>query len=122
MKELEKNNLLSDRQAIESVQHKHKEIELAFIENLKPLKGHTLYEINNSTLEIVEAQYHKEERITWHEALKAFNNPQISVVKDVIIKPYHSYISALNPKSALKRHQMNKGSASLPEGEEIRIF
>ena len=122
MKELEKNNLLSDKQSIESVQHKQKEIELAFIENLKPLKGHTLYEINNSTLEVVEAQYHKEEMITWHEALRAFNNPQIRVVKDVIVKPCHSYISALNPKSAMKRHLENRGSASLPKGVDIKLF
>lgn len=122
MKELEKNNLLSDNQSIEAIQQKQKEIELAFIEHLKPLKGHTLYEINNSTLEVVEAQYHKEERITWSEALNAFNNPQTSVVKDVIVKPCHSYISALNPKSAMKRHLENKGSASIPKGCDIKLF
>lgn len=122
MKELEKNNLLSGKESIESVQHKQKEIELTFIHNLKLLKGHTLFEINHSTLEVTEAEYHKEELITWHEALKAFNNPQIRVIKDVIVKPCHSYISALNSNSALKRYVDNKGSASLPKGIKIDLF
>ena len=122
IKELVKNDLLNGRESIESVQHKQKEVELAFLNHLKPLKGHTLYEVNNSTLEVVRASYNRIYRITWYDAVRMYENPRLSTVKDVIIKPFHSYISALNPRMALKRHIENKGSASLPEGIDIKLF
>lgn len=122
MNELNKKDLESINDRIEQTQKKQQEVELAFIEHLKPLKGHTLYEINNSTLEVVEADYVKTELIKWYDAVRIHENPVLKVVKDVIIKPHHSYVSALNAENAIKRHLENRGSASLPETKEMIMF
>ena len=49
MKELEKDQLLSNRDSQEQVQKKQQETELAFLGELKPLKGHTAANIPITT-------------------------------------------------------------------------
>lgn len=87
--------------------------ELKLINNIKPLRGHTLYEINTITGDVVKAQYIKEKFITWEQALKHMKDN--SFKGKILINKDCEYISALNPLSALKRYNKAKGSATLPE-------
>lgn len=112
MKELKQQDKLSEKQQIESIVKKKIEIEYKLVGNLRPLRGHTLWEIDLETLDIVKAQIVTNKTITWEDALKMFDG---TLVEDVQIKPGKVYISALNQKNALKRYHEKKGSAIRPE-------
>jgi phage-related tail protein len=114
MNELEKHNRDVEKQSIKLQQEKNKEIEFTFDSSIKPLKGHRLFEINISTLDVKEASYTKQSYITWHQALQEMTSG--SIKKEVVIEKGCVYISALNEKSALNRYKLNKSSATLPKG------
>ncbi|MBP9720571.1 MAG: hypothetical protein KBD02_04850 [Bacteroides sp.] len=63
------------------------------MDSIRPFKGHTLFEINCSTGNIIAAEY-EEINATLHGGVK----------KKVIIKENCLYISCLNKKSALKKY------------------
>ena len=69
-------------------------------------------EINIKTLECNPAEFIEKKTITFEEALKIQNGTYKS---EVLKKPNHVYISALNKENALKRYHEEKGSATLPK-------
>jgi len=120
MNELFKHDKLSERQQIESIVKKKKQVEYKFESKIKPLKGHILWEINLKDKTINEASYNIKKDITWEEALKSMES---GYKKEVLIKKDCVYISALNKESALKRFEKDKGSAVMPDGRlELKIF
>lgn len=119
MRELDVNTALQRSERTEVQVKKKQEKELKLVSSIRPYAGHTLYEINNKTLEVTPAQYKKKEYITWDEALKIYNGNQSRLHTDVIIKQGYTYISALNAKSALKRYIANKGSAEYADFSNV---
>jgi hypothetical protein len=120
MKELFKHNKLSEKQSIESIVKKKKDIEYKLEGSIKPLKGHQIWEINLKTMEINLAQYVERKDIHWWDAIKFLES---GWTKDIQIKDNCVYISALNKKSALDRLEKEKGSAVIPNGKlELKIF
>jgi hypothetical protein len=85
--------------------HALKQIEKkkVLIDSSKLRPGHTCFQINNETLECVEASYEREVN---------FNDPD---KRKITIKPNCSYINALNKANALK--VFNKGGR-----KEIKPF
>lgn len=121
MKELEKHNRDSDKQSIEVIQEKKQQQEFRFDSSLRPVRGHTVFEINTKTFEVKEAEYKKHERITWWEALKIYNGEDV-LKKEIIKEKDCVYISALNAKNALKRFQEGKGSKKMNKKKNIKLF
>ena len=120
MKELFKQNKLSERQQTESIVKKKKEIEYHFDNTIKRFRGHNVYEINIKTLEVNEAEFIKKKDISWRDAIKFMNG---GYKKEILIKSNCVYISALNKKNAIDRFKKNKGSATLPKGElKLKLF
>lgn len=119
MKEMEKHDRDSERLQIESVQARQENQEFKLIGSLRPLKGHTLWEINRKTLEIKPAKYTTsvKKKITWHEALKIHNGHQVKT--EVIVDKDCEYISALTKESALQRYLSGKGSAKMNDKKKI---
>ena len=112
MKELEKPYQDENIDSIES-QHLEKEkIEFKFEHSIRPIKGHKVWEIELSTNKVTLAEFKETDIIDYNEAQKT-NSTNI---KDIVRKNGHIYISALNPKNALKRYNQNKGHASMPKG------
>lgn len=81
--------------------HAQKQIEKQhkLIQQITPFKGHTLYEINCTTGEIVEPEY-ETEAIDF----KAAANGVIANRRKVIIKDNCLYVSCLNKKNAKKKY------------------
>jgi hypothetical protein len=98
-----------------SIKKKQKQ-EFKKIGELRPMKGHKLYEINTVSGEITLAEYKSPEK-TVH--LFDVINESGSLRKEVIQKKDCIYISALNIKSAKKRYESRKGSASMNERKPL---
>lgn len=117
MKELE-SNLKSEKQELEVVQKKAQEIEYKKVGELKPKKGHTLFEINLANMKVREAEKTTFSTITWEQAIKLMNGQNLD---KVLVKANHVYISALNKESALNRYLSGKGSCEMSKGIGIDI-
>ena len=90
---------------------KEKKIEYKFLHSIRPMKGHKVWEINIETKDVKEASYKETDIIDFHEAQQGGTN-----IRDIIKKKGFIYLSALSPKSALKRLSNNKEHADLPKG------
>lgn len=92
-----KTLLAEDVNADKTELHALKQIEKKTVwigsEVLRP--GHRCFQINNETLECIEAEYERE--VHFHDADK----------RKIVIKPNCSYVNALNKDNALKVY--NKG-------------
>jgi hypothetical protein len=114
MKELQTGEKLSEKQGLEIVENKKQEVELKWIDNLRPLKGHTLWEINKETFSVSKAEF-----ITVDTAnfLEFERSKVIRSDKKLIMKPNHAYISALTKEKAIERYKSGKGSAFIPPAD-----
>lgn len=81
----------------EIITEKEQKKEIKLIGRIKPHPGHTLYQVNVTTLECTEAEFEKSD-IKYEDAIKN----KKPIVKKVLIKPNCLYISALNRKNVLK--------------------
>ena len=88
---------LKPKLRVESKIKKEKQIEYILVSNIKPYKGHILWEINRKTKEINKAQMSKK-TFTFNEE----NRPEI------IQRDGYDYVSALNKKNALKSFRKGK--------------
>ncbi len=116
MKELEKLDRESEKDGIEIVQQKKKEVELRYLNSLIPNSGHSVFEINPKTLDVVEAEFEVNRTATWHEALQLMSNPDKAnqILPDKLLtKTGMVYISALNKENALDRFKKGKGSSGI---------
>lgn len=105
MKEIIPSHLPSERMELSIEKRQQKEKEL--IGNIVPHAGHTVWEINNETLEITKASF---QELTF--ILNQLNNSH----KEILIREGFTYVAALNKKNALKKFkQGNNGSK--PAGE-----
>lgn len=114
MRELEDYQRRIEKQAIESIVKKKKQVEYKYESSIRPHRGHKLFEINIKTFEINEAKYIENKTISWQEAQMLLNGTS---EKEVVIEKHCVYISALNKESALKRLKEDRGSAVKPKGE-----
>jgi hypothetical protein len=89
--------------SIQKKQQKEKEL----IGNLVPYGNHKIWEINNETLEINEAKYEQVSFIIGKQ-IEGQNNQIITV-------PNHSYISAMNKRTALKKFKSGSNGSKLQE-------
>jgi len=111
MRELDKDNLASKKQEIQSVVVKQEQQELKYLGTLKPKRGHQLWEINIATREIKLAEFTQDKpTIKWEDATKPTT---VNKKKKLQIRPDCIYISALNQKSAFKRFLKGKGSSQV---------
>lgn len=83
---------------IEIVNQQQKKNTIKFSHNLKPEKGHTLFEISLIDGSIKKADFIKKDA----DYVQAMNGNIIGK-KEVLIKEGFVYISALNKKNALKK-------------------
>jgi hypothetical protein len=88
-----------EKDKIKNIKDQVLEIQKIFINNLKPKKGHTLFEINIKENTINKAVFDKPAVLNWNDAKKGL----ISSKKEITIKENCIYISALNEKNALKK-------------------
>ncbi|MDF3076142.1 MAG: hypothetical protein K0S09_31 [Sphingobacteriaceae bacterium] len=94
------------KQDIELSVKKKKEVKHELIGKIIPFEGHSIWQINNETLEVDRAKFNN---ATYH----LFGD----VKKEIIIKPGFSYISALNAKNALKKFKQGR-NGSKPISDE----
>lgn len=113
MKELESKDRINDKIQIEAIIKKKKQIEYVLEDSLIPMNGHTLYEINVSTLEIKEAKFIQEKTITLAEAMKIIEGKEN---REILLTPHCVYISSLNKKNAMDRFHKKKGSSGIGKG------
>lgn len=96
--------------SIQKKQQKEKEL----VGKIIPHAGHKVYEINNETLEIKVAQFDMKTFIIGSN----HNNPEI------ITRSGYSYVSALNPKNALKKYKqgLNGSKEAVKNPLKIKLF
>lgn len=92
MKELENNKPDTEF----SVKQK-KQVEHQFINSIVPHDGHTLWKINNETLEVEKAKFSMARYTELGE-----------IKRDMIIQDGYTYVAALNKKNALKKYHQGK--------------
>ena len=109
MKELEQHEKLPQLNKVELNVQQKKQIEHQLMGVLTPQKGHKVWELNEETGEIKEAQYHKKDVGFIH----TISNPEI------IINPDCIYIPALNKENAKKKYLKNKEQASYYKAKPI---
>jgi len=120
MEELNNHDRIHTKQRIEAIVKKKQEIHYRLVDDLTPLRGHTLYEIDIQKMTVSEAKYLEKKTITWEEALKILSGDHH---EKVAVKSGCVYISALNADNAMKRYSENKGSAMLPKTDvSIKLF
>lgn len=107
------NRKLKEKAQLESIVKKKQEIQYQLIGKLTPKRGHSLYEIDIEKLEIRLAEFVNNKTISWFTALKIAKG---EVKEDILVKHKCVYISALNPKNAMKRFAENKGNGGIKEG------
>jgi len=119
MKELEKHERDTEKQSVELQQIKEEKIEFKLVDQIRPEKGHKVWEIDTKQSTIKEASFKQEEVIDFNAAKDATDRGETIdslIQKDIVVNPDCVYISALNSKNALKRYRNNKGSAIKPQG------
>ena len=89
MKEL--NSKTRTEQVVKKKQQQEKEL----VGKLFPHRGHTIWQINTETEEIVPASYTEQ----------TFVIGQAHANREIIIVPGHAYVAALNAKNALKKYR-----------------
>jgi hypothetical protein len=99
MKEFQLNMDKKDKTEI-SIQKKQQK-EKVLVGKLIPHSGHKIWEINDETLEIKQAEFEKKSFIIG----QAHQNPEI------IIRSGFSYVSALNSSNALKKYKQGKNGS-----------
>jgi hypothetical protein len=99
MKELETHLKLENKEKIELNIKKKKEIEYIFEGNIKPNRGHFIWEFNEETGEIKKAEFKKNSTFIFS---RSYNT------EELIIKANCIYIPALNAENAKKKYLKNK--------------
>lgn len=112
----EDNQLLRER--IEEIYNKKEEEKFIFIERIIPYPGHTVFEIDTVSYEICQAEIIEEKiTINWFDMVKYYLGDKNEIPsqprKKLLMKGGKVYISALNPKNAVKRLIQDKGSAKI---------
>jgi len=95
MEELKSTTAKAEQEIVSEKEQRKEEKKIATI---KPHRGHTLYEVNMSTGEIVEATFEKTD-IAYEAAINKYNVAR----RKVITKEGHYYVSALNKKNVVKK-------------------
>ena len=107
MKELE----LKNETKIEISVKQKKQVERELIGKILPHEGHTIYQINDETLEIEKAKF---SNVTYQ-----FGGENR---KEIIVKKGCTYISALNKKNALKKFKQGKNGSKPINKEPLPFF
>lgn len=91
------NQIKQKVEVVETV-NDEKPSELKHVGTLKPKKGHRVFEVNISTLEINEAAYEeKTDFVLSNDKMKNSKRKKLIMNKDCV------YVSALNAKNAIKK-------------------
>ena len=106
MKELE----LKVETKIEVSVNKKKQIEHELIGDIELYDGHTIWQINNQTLEVEKAKF---SNATYHFA--GDNR------KEIIVKQGHTYVSALNKKNALRKFNQGRNGGKPIDKEPLKL-
>ena len=106
MKELE----LKTETKIEVSVNKKKQVEHELIGEIEMYDGHTIWQINNETLEVEKAKF---SNATYHFA--GDNR------KEIIVKQGYSYVSALNKKNALRKFKQGRNGGKPIDKEPLKL-
>lgn len=98
---LESHTNLTEKERVEISIKQQKQVEKEFIGVIIPHNNHTLWEINNETLEIKEAEYIKKPIVIGEDYDK----------KEVLERKGYSYISSLTKKTAIKKFKNGKNGS-----------
>jgi hypothetical protein len=80
---------------------------LELVKRFFPHKGHTMFEINLITGEVIKAEFIIEESISYNKAKENSKVPQV-IAKKIVMKENCKYISALNIQNAMKKLGLGK--------------
>ncbi len=120
MKELLNHDRLNDRARIEAEQSIKQQHELKFDGSIRPMEGHTLFEINTTTKEIKQAEFISHKTIDWNVAIDIINGKPLE--RKVVQKRGCVYISALNKENALYRYNKLSGSAKKQGVKPLKLW
>ena len=109
MKEFE--GVFQEKDKMELSIQKKQQKEKQLVGKIIPHAGHKVWEINDETLEIKQADFDKKTFIIG----KSHNNPEI------LVRIGFSYVSALNQKSAMKKYIQGKNGSKLINKNPLRI-
>ena len=110
MKEFE--GVFQEKDKMEISIQKKQQKEKVLVGKIIPNKGHKIWEINEETLEVKEAQFEKKTFIIG----KNHNNPEI------IIRDGYAYVSALNINNALKKYKKGLNGSKELGNMPIKLF
>ncbi len=110
MKELD--GLFTDKDKMEISIQKKQQKEKVLIGKIIPHEGHKMWEINDETLEIKEAQFEQ----------KTFILGSNHKNREIITRIGCTYISALNKKSAIKKYTQGKNGSKEMGNMKIKLF
>lgn len=91
---------MENKYSIEQSIKKQQEVDYFFEGTIKAKRGHTVYEVNEETLEVKKARY-KADTVEFNSFSKK-QTPILIVDKECV------YIPALNKENALKKYKANK--------------
>jgi hypothetical protein len=111
MKEFE--GIFQDKDKMEISIQKKQQKEKVLVGKIIPHEGHTIWEINDSTLEIKKVEFEKKTYLIFDK--KKYN-------PEVITRNGYSYISALNKKGALKKYKQGKNGSKVMGDLEMKLF
>ena len=103
MKELQSHDKLKDRIQITAKKNNQQETELILNGVISPKLGHTLWEINETTMVIKEAKFNTNKDISFHKAVRK----DYSGINNLIINDGCIYIPSLNKQNALRLYRQN---------------
>ena len=115
MKELQSHDKLKDRIQITAKKNNQQETELILNGVISPKRGHTLWEINETTMEIKQAKFNSKKDISFHKAVRK----DYSGINDLIINDGCVYIAALNKQNALRLYRQNPNQESYYKKEAL---
>jgi hypothetical protein len=110
MKEFE--GVFKEKDKMEISIQKKQQKEKVLVGQIIPHAGHKIWEINDDTMEIKQAEFEKKTFIIG----KSHQNPEI------IIRSGFSYVSALNYKTALKKYKQGRNGSKELGNMEIKLF
>ena len=112
---LKKEQDLNTKVTIEQSKEQEQESRIEFDTRIIPHQGHTVFEINTKTLDVVKAQFEETDLIFDPKYTKG---KMLNVERKIIKKEGFVYVSALNKKNAIKNYHKGCNGSSIDFNKE----
>ena len=112
---LKREEDLTPKVKIEQSKEQEQEARIEFDTRIIPHQGHTVFEINIDTLDIVKAEFEETDLIFDPKYTKG---RMLNVERKIIKKEGFVYVSALNKKNAIKNYRKGCNGSSIDFNKE----